>query len=352
MSGSVLDHFGLSERSGRPIRGAVGPRDARSWPKLLAPYGYASDRRGLIELAITILPFAVLWALMWATLDFGYWITLALSVPAAGFLVRLFIIQHDCGHDAFFRSRLANDWLGRIIGVLTLTPYGVWRRTHALHHAGAGNLDRRGFGDVETLTVDEYRACSPWRRLCYRLYRHPLILFGVGPAFVFIVHHRLPIGLMRAGWKPWVGTMATNLAIAFIVTALMWIVGVKSFLLVHGPIVLTAASVGVWLFYVQHQFEHARWEMGPDWRFHDAALYGSSHYDLPAFLRWFTANIGLHHVHHLSSRIPCYRLPLVLRDHPELRGIGRLTLFESLRCVHLALWDKTQRRLVSFRDVE
>jgi omega-6 fatty acid desaturase (delta-12 desaturase) len=331
--------------------GMAAPRDARAWAKILAPYGRASDRRGLLELAITIVPFAALWALMWATLGVSYWLTLALAVPAAGFLVRLFIIQHDCSHDSFFRRRLTNTWLGRLIGVLTLTPYGVWRHTHALHHAGSGNLDRRGIGDVETLTVDEYRARSRWGRLCYRLYRHPLILFGLGPAFVFLLHHRLPVGLMRAGWKPWLSTMLTNLSSAAVITALIALIGVKPFLLVHIPIMLTAASVGVWLFYVQHQFEHARWEGKDKWSFHDASLYGSSHYDLPALLRWFTANIGLHHVHHLSSRIPFYRLPIVLRDHPELRTIGRLTLVESFHCVRLALWDETQRRLISFRDL-
>ena len=326
------------------------PRDARAWAKVLAPYGQAKDPRALIELALTVLPFGALWYAMWATLSLGYWLTLLLAIPAAGFLVRLFVLQHDCSHGAFFRRRAANDWTGHIIGVLTLTPHGLWQRTHALHHANAGNLDRRGFGDVETLTVDEYRKRSPLGRLCYRLYRHPLILFGIGPAFVFVVHHRLPIGLMRAGWKPWFSTMATNFAIACVVIALIWMIGLKAFLLIQIPITLAAGSIGVWLFYVQHQFEHAQWDKTGDWNFHNAALYGSTHYDLPVVLRWLTANIGLHHVHHLASRIPCYRLSRVLRDHPELRSVGRLTLIESVRCVRLALWDTAQRRLISFRE--
>jgi omega-6 fatty acid desaturase (delta-12 desaturase) len=261
------------------------------------------------------------------------------------------MIQHDCGHGAFFKNRLANDWVGRIIGVLTLTPYDWWRRTHAVHHATTGNLDHRGIGDVDMLTVREYRTLSWSSRMQYRLYRHPLIMFGVGPAYLFFLRHRLPIGLMRDGWQPWASTMATNFAITLIVVAITWFIGIKAFLLVHVPIMLLAATAGVWLFYVQHQFEQTAWERDERWTLHQAALYGSSHYELPIVLRWFTANIGIHHVHHLCGRIPYYRLPRVLRDHPELREVGRLTLLQSFRSVRLVLWDETQRRLVSFREI-
>jgi acyl-lipid omega-6 desaturase (Delta-12 desaturase) len=282
----------------------------------------------------------------------GYWvISLLITIPAAGFLVRLFMIQHDCGHGTFFSNRDANDWVGRVIGVLTLTPYDFWRHTHSVHHATSGNLDRRGIGDVNTLTVREYCARSFWGRLRYRLYRHPAVMFGVGPAYLFLLQQRLPLGLMRNGWRPWVSTMATNLAIALIVATLVEFIGVKVVLLVHLPTMLLAAAIGVWLFYVQHQFEHTTWERDREWNLHAAALHGSSHYDLPAVLRWFTANIGMHHVHHLCSRIPFYYLPRVLNDHPELRDIGRLTLLESLRCVRLVLWDERQRRLISFQDL-
>jgi omega-6 fatty acid desaturase (delta-12 desaturase) len=325
--------------------------DARARAKVLARYRQPSDRRGIVELSITILPFAALWVSMCAALDISYWLALPLALPAAGFLVRLFMIQHDCGHGSFFRHRLANDWVGRAIGVLTLTPYGFWRRTHAMHHASSGNLDRRGYGDLDTLTVAEYRALSMWGRLRYRLYRHPLVMFGIGPAYLFVLRHRLPAGLMRGGWQPWASTMGTNLAIALTVSTLVWLIGVKAFLLVHLPITLLAASAGVWLFYVQHQFERTTWEHDGEWNWYEAALRGSSHYDLPALLRWFTANIGLHHVHHLCSRIPYYRLPRVLRDHPELRDVSRLTLFQSFRCARLALWDEAQCRLMSFREV-
>jgi omega-6 fatty acid desaturase (delta-12 desaturase) len=333
-----------------PANSGTTATDARAWTRVLSRYRQPSNGRGIVEIAITLVPLAALWALAWLTLDVGYWLALPFALAAAAFLVRLFAIQHDCSHGSFFRHQLANDWIGRVLGVMTLTPHDLWRRTHATHHAYTGNLDRRGLGDVDTLTVGEYRARSLWGRLRYRLYRHPLVMFGIGPAYLFILQHRLPVGLMRDGWRPWISTMATNLAIALIAGLLIWLIGIKAFLLVHLPIMLLSASVGVWLFYVQHQFEHTTWANDGKWNAHDAALHGSSHYDLPAFLRWFTANIGMHHVHHLSSRIPYYRLPRVLHDHPELRDVGRLTLLESFRCVNLALWDETRRRLVSFRE--
>ena len=326
--------------------------DARGWTQILARYREPSHARSLFEIAVTLIPLTGLWSLAWLAIHFGYWwLSLLLAVPAAGFLVRLFMIQHDCGHGAFFRHRLANDWVGRVIGVLTLTPYDFWRRTHAAHHATSGNLDRRGVGDIDTLTVREYQARSFFGRLGYRMYRHPIVMFGIGPAYLFVVQHRLPVGLMRAGWQPWLSTMATNAAAAMIVATLIWLIGLGPFLLVHVPIMLLAASLGVWLFYVQHQFEHTFWDDNPHWNMHEAALHGSSHYDLPAILRWFTANIGVHHVHHLCSRIPYYRLPRTLREHPELAGTSRLTLLESLRCVRLVLWDENRRRLISFQEM-
>jgi acyl-lipid omega-6 desaturase (Delta-12 desaturase) len=291
------------------------------------------------------------WVLMWAALSTGYWVGLLLAVPAAGFLVRLFMIQHDCGHGSFFRRRRANDWVGRVIGVLTLTPYDFWRHSHALHHANSGNLDHRGFGDVDTLTVREFLALSRWHKLMYRLYRNPIVMFGVGPMYLFVLQHRLPVGLMRSGWHFWLSTMATNLGIAVLAATMVWLVGLGPFLLVQLPITLLAGSIGVWLFYIQHQFEDTFWARDEGWNFHEAALHGSSHYELPSVLRWFTANIGVHHVHHLCSRIPYYRLPRVLRDHPELAAVGRLTLRESLRCVRMVLWDEGRRRLISFREM-
>ncbi|HEU0061848.1 MAG TPA: fatty acid desaturase [Hyphomicrobiaceae bacterium] len=323
---------------------------AREWAQILSRYREPSHARSAFELAITAGAFVALWVAMWISLRFGYWLTLVVAVPAAGFLVRLFMIQHDCGHGAFFRHRLANDWVGRVIGVLTLTPYQAWRRSHAIHHASSGHLERRGIGDINTMTVTEYLESGWWRRFAYRLYRNPIVMLGLGPAYLFIVQHRLPVRLV-ADWRPWLSAMATNAAIALIIVIMMWLVGVGPFLLVHVPITLLAASIGVWLFYVQHQFEETWWAKAPTWNLHDAALHGSSHYDLPTVLRWFTANIGMHHVHHLCSRIPYYRLPHVLRDHPQLRDVGRLTLMQSFRCVRLSLWDERSRRLISFGDL-
>ncbi|MAU18990.1 MAG: fatty acid desaturase [Martelella sp.] len=325
-------------------------RNDRFWTAALAPYRRPSTVRSTVEIAITALPFVALWVLTGLAVVNGIWWGLLLTVPAAGFLVRLFILQHDCGHGALFGRRGLDDWIGRVIGVFTLTPYDYWRRTHAVHHATTGNLDKRGIGDVDTLTVREYRALSRFGRLRYRLYRHPAVMFGLGPAWLFICQYRLPLGLMRAGMEPWTSTIATSIGAALPVALLMWLMGPLSFLMVQVPITLMAATAGVWLFYIQHQFEETEWAEAKDWNFQSAALHGSSHYDLPLPLRWITGNIGIHHVHHLAAKVPFYRLPEVLRDYPELRGIGRITLLESLRCVNLVLWDDETRRLVSFRQ--
>ena len=220
-------------------------RDGRAWSQVLADYREPSSIRSILEIVVTVLPLVLLWLLMWASLDVGYWLCLLLSVPASGFLVRLFMIQHDCGHGAFFRQRVVNDWVGRVISVVTLTPYDYWRRTHAIHHASSGNLDRRGIGDIDMLTVREYLALPLGRRLLYRLYRHPLVMFGIGPLYNFVLRQRLPLGLMRGGWQPWLSTMATNIAIAGFVALLIWLVGVGPFLLVHLPITFLGAAIGV-----------------------------------------------------------------------------------------------------------
>ena len=330
---------------------AVPQKNAQSWAQILVRYRQPSVPRGIVEIAVTIGPFVVLWIATWLALDVGYWLSLLLAIPAAGFLVRLFLILHDCGHGSFFSNRWANDWVGRVCGVLTMTPFGVWRRSHNLHHATSGNLETRGIGDIETMTVSEYVAQPWWERLRYRAYRHPLVLFVIGPAYVFLIANRLPVGMMRVGAGPWLSAMANNLVIAALALGMMWLIGVGPFLMVHLPIILLASSMGVWLFFVQHQFDGTVWADGGEWNIQDAALASSSHYDLPAPLRWLTANIGVHHVHHLNARIPFYRLRRVLLDHPELRDMGRLTLWESFACVKLALWCETRKRLISFREL-
>ncbi|SEL84369.1 Fatty acid desaturase [Halomonas daqiaonensis] len=256
--------------------------EPRTLKRALGEYRMPRLARSVGELLVTAIPFATLWLLLWSTLSAGVWLGLLLAVPAAGLLVRLFMIQHDCSHGAFFHSRRANDWVGRAISVLTLTPFDLWRHSHALHHANSGNLDRPRIGGINTLTVREFRALSRTQRCLYRLYRHPLVLFGIGPTYLFLLDHRLPVGFMRAGWMPWLSTMGTNAGIALLVTTMMWLVGVVPFLLVQLPITLLASSIGVWLFYVQHQFEDTLWEHDDEWTFHETALHGSSHYDLPA----------------------------------------------------------------------
>jgi omega-6 fatty acid desaturase (delta-12 desaturase) len=316
----------------------------------LAPFTKPNTRQSLIEIALTVVPFAGLWVAAYLALDVGYWLTLLIAIPASAFVVRLFLIQHDCGHGAFFENKAVNDWVGRLLGILTLTPYDIWRRAHAIHHSSSGNLDRRGIGDLNTLTIAEYKALSPLLKFKYRLYRNPIVMFLIGPAYLFLLEHRLPMRHVRKGLMPWLSAMGTNAGIAVFAALLIWAVGWQAFLMVHLPMVIFAASIGVWLFYVQHQFEDTYWAHSDEWSLKKAALAGSSHYDLPQPIRWLTANIGIHHVHHLMSAIPFYRLPEVLKAHPELVEMGRITFGESISAVKLKLWDEERRRLVSFRE--
>lgn len=325
--------------------------EIRRLSRRLLAFGEPSARRSITQLAVTAAALALLWVAMWLSLGWGYWLTLLLAVPAAGFIVRLFVIQHDCGHGSLFPARWANDLAGRILGVVTLTPYDYWRRTHAAHHAGSGNLDRRGIGDIRTLTVREYLGLSRWGRLAYRLYRHPIVLFGIGPIYLFILKHRLPLDMKLVRTGLWRSVLATNLGIAGLLAALAMLVGPLQLLMLQLPVTLLAASAGIWLFHVQHQFEDAYWQRDGRWSFHQAALQGSSWYDLPRPLRWLTAGIGLHHIHHLCSRIPNYRLQECLEANPELRRARRLTLRDSLGCARLALWHEDTGRMIRFRDL-
>ena len=324
---------------------------ARDWAQTLVPYRRASAARAIFELAVTVLPFIA------PSFRHGRCVA-PRSVLA---LVRYGAVRSGAAraplHDsARLRTRRVPSEqdrqrrIGRAIGVVTMTPYDHWRRSHAIHHATSGNLDRRGIGDIKTLTVREYLSRS-WRdRLRYRLYRHPLVMFGVGPIYLFLIENRLPFGFMRKGSMPWLSTMTTNASILLAAALLIWVAGLAPFLSVHLPIITLGATAGVWLFYVQHQFEGTTWEAAREWSQPEAALHGSSFYELPPPLSWFSGNIGVHHVHHLSSGIPFYRLPEVLRDHPALREVGRLNLWDSLACVRLALWDEDRQRMVSFRD--
>lgn len=323
---------------------------ARDWVRILAQYREPNEWRSVFELAVTFVPFVLLWAAAWWALSISYWLTLGFSILSAAFLVRLFLIQHDCGHSALFRKKAVNDWVGRVLGIFTLTPYDVWRRGHAIHHASSGNLDQRGVGDIHTKTVREYQALPLRDRIVYRLYRHPIALFVVFPTYVFLLQNRLPVGFMGDGWKYWASAMGTNAATAMLAGGLIYFIGLVPFLLIYLPVSLMAAAIGMWLFYVQHQFEETYWDREEDWKRHDAALYGSSHYCLPGILPWLTANIGVHHVHHLYSRIPFYRLQQVLRDYPALADVRRLTLRDSFACVKLQLWDENRRKLVTYAE--
>ncbi len=317
--------------------------------EFLKPFQRPILWRSVVELILTAAPLAALWAAGAFAVAAGlWWLSLIISIPAAAFVVRMFMIQHDCGHRSFFKSAWANDWVGRIIGVVTLTPHDCWRRTHGIHHATSGNLDRRELGAVRTVSVKEYDAMTPMQRFGYRAYRNPIVLFVLGPFYVFFLQQRVPHGIMKEGWRPWVSAMGTNVALFAILGAVIWLGGFSALLLVWLPTMMLAAMIGVWLFFVQHQFEETYWARNDTWELVEAAMRGSSHYDLPPVLRWLTGNIGVHHIHHVAARIPFYKLREVLKHNPALKDVNRLGMLESIRCASLTLWDEASQRLISF----
>ena len=323
---------------------------ARAWFERLAPYRRAHNGRATYEFGLTFGLYILLNVAFYAGVLAGhYWVLLGL--PLGAFLiVRLFIIQHDCGHNSFLSTKNLNDMLGRFLGVLTFTPYDMWRRDHALHHSFSGNLELRGVGgDIMTLTVDEYRALTPLKRFGYRLYRSPVTLFALAPAYLYLLQQRIPFGQWTKK-MPWLSTMGTNIGMLFLYGGIIALVGWKAFLIVQIPIICLGGSIGIWLFYVQHQFDETHWSRKPEWTREHAALYGSSYYALPKPLMWLTGNIGIHHVHHLSARVPFYNLSKTLKAFPELKQMNRLSLKESFSCTRLALWDEAKGKLLSFRE--
>jgi omega-6 fatty acid desaturase (delta-12 desaturase) len=323
---------------------SVGTPD---WKKAVRKYEQPALARSLWQVANTLIPYGVLWYLIYLSLELSYWLTAGLALLAAGFLVRVFIIFHDCGHGSFFKSRKANDILGSVAGVLTFTPYYHWRWEHGLHHASAGDLDRRGTGDVWTLTVQEYLEASRWKRFAYRLARNPLVLFVLAPVFLFVVLQRFPA--RKAGQRERLSVYTTNLALLVMGLLMSLAFGWKAWLILQLGIMMIAGTAGVWLFYVQHQFEGVYWERGEEWDYCMAALKGSSFYRLPKVLQWFSGNIGFHHIHHLSPRIPNYNLEKCHKAEPLFQTVQPVTFFGSFKALTFRLWDEQRRRLVSYR---
>jgi len=328
-------------------RAERGPNpDSESWQAVIAPYQKSDSGRAWVQIVNSFLPYLALWVAMVWSLGVSYWITLPLALLAAGFMIRIFIIVHDCGHGSFFRSRRANDALGFLFGLLTFTPYHYWRHDHARHHATAGNLNRRGLGgDIWTMTLAEYRGASRWNRIRFRIFRNPIFLFVLTPGFQFLIGHRF--ARPSAGWRWQRSVFLANLGLFALATLVSLLIGVKAYLLIQIPVMMMAGTVGVWLFYVQHQFDDAYWEEGKMWNYHRAALEGSSYYQLPVVLQWLTGNIGFHHVHHLGPRIPNYHLPRCHRENEMFRQVKPLRLIESFKCMRLRVWDHETKRMVT-----
>jgi omega-6 fatty acid desaturase (delta-12 desaturase) len=320
--------------------------DRPFWREDLAPYAQPHLGRSLLDLLTSVVPYLALSYAMYLALGISYLLVLVIAVPAAGFLVRTFILFHDCSHGSFLPSKRANAWLGVVLGLMVYSPFLRWRHDHAIHHATSGDLDRRGGGDIRTLTVAEYNALSARSRLAYRIFRHPLVMFGIGPIVALLVGPRIVARDARPRMRR--SVIGTNIALGLVIAALCWLIGWSSFLLVQAPTIMLAGSAGIWLFYVQHQFEDAYWEATDGWSYADAALRGSSYLKLPKILQFFSGNIGLHHVHHLNARIPNYNLQRAHDENPIFHDVPTLTLRDGLRSVRLKLWDEERRGMVSF----
>ena len=322
-------------------------------------YRGASASSSVFQLLTTIPLFFLNLVAVYLALDVSYFLSLLLAVPAAGLLTRLFIFQHDCGHGAFFNSRKHNDWTGRLISLFTFTPYDFWKRAHNLHHSTSGNLNKRSIGAIDTITVSEFRAMSPMKRLAYILYRNPLVLLILGTPFYVIFAQRLPFNQSFHFYDDYKtlppksivkSIIGTNISLLLFYGVVGYVVGYGVLLMVYAPVLIMTAWIGGWLFYIQHQFEETYWEYNDDWNVHEAALLGSSYYQLPKVVQWFTGNIGLHHIHHLCSTIPNYKLQPCMDAMPKLSEINRMSFRESLKSLDLKLWDEVDKRLISYRD--
>ena len=320
-----------------------------SWMEVVSRYNFSDPLKSWWQLINSIIPYLALWAAMIWRLQISYWLTLFLSIFAAGFLVRIFIIFHDCGHGSFFKSQRLSRIVGIITGLMAFTPYHKWHRDHKEHHATVGNLDKRGTGDVKTLTTEEFLKRSKWNQFRYRIYRNPIFLFGIAPFLVFVFQNRLTKKLMNTKEKWYLHL--TNLALIAAILLMMWAIGWKAYLLIQLPVLYIAAIHGLWLFYVQHQYENVVWKRSNEWNYKDIALEGSSYFKLPKILQWFTGNIGFHHIHHLGPRIPNYKLPICYKENPIFQTVQPITFFSSLRSLKLRLWDEKRNKLVGFSAI-
>ena len=320
-----------------------------SWKQAVTRHQEPVLRKSVWQVINTLIPYLTLCGVMIWSLGVSYWLTLAVAVAAGGFLIRIFIIFHDCGHGSFFRSQRANHFWGFVTGVLTFTPYHQWRQKHALHHATSGDLDRRGTGDIWTLTVQEYFEAPRWKRLAYRLFRNPFVLFVLVPLYLFLIHQRFPSPAV--GRRERLGVHWTNGALLLIAIAMSMTIGIKAYLLIQLPVMMITGTVGLWLFYVQHQFEGVYWKRREHWGFAEAALHGSSFYKLPRILQWFSGNIGFHHIHHLSPRIPNYNLEKCHQADPLFQSVKPITLGSSLRSFTYRLWDEQRGKLIGYRHL-
>ena len=320
------------------------------WREVVAKYQQPVTRAAVIQMCTTLIPLVISLTLMAFAMKIGYWLVLLLAIPTGGLLIRTFIMMHDCGHGSFFASRRWNDVVGFITGVLTFTPYIQWRRDHAIHHATSGNLDKRGYGDVSTLTVKEYLALSKLDRFKYGVYRNPVIMLVIGPMWL-VVKHRIPTPGDLTTARERFNVHATNLALVAIVVLLALLGALDEAAKIYLPAFLVAGSAGIWLFYVQHQFEEAYWRPAGQWDYATSALQGSTYLKLPKVLQWFSGNIGLHHVHHLSPRIPNYRLQECHDEHPEFQNVPTIGFWQGMKTLGLKLFDEDKQRMISFRDL-
>jgi acyl-lipid omega-6 desaturase (Delta-12 desaturase) len=327
----------------------IKQNDNRSWEQIIMKYNHPDLKKSIWQICDSLIPYIFMWYLMYRSLIYPYWVTLLLSVVASGFLIRLFIIFHDCGHRSFFKSKKANIVVGMIMGILAFTPFYKWHNQHRIHHATSGNLDKRGIGDVWTMTVDEYLKSSRWDRFLYRSFRNPFIMFTLGPVLVVMVQNRIAKKNLTRLEKR--NIYFTNLMIGVLALLIILLIGFKAFLLIQLPVILISHSVGIWLFYIQHQFDDVYWERESKWDYKISAIKGSSFLKLPAILQWFTGNIGFHHVHHLSSRIPNYYLEKCHNENEMFNNIKPIILFSTFRALTLNLWDEATHKMISCRKI-